>query len=97
MTEEQEKQLKAAVARGAQAAEEYRILEQAFSHIRSSLDSANVKTKSGPNGDEDRQEIHRTRLNLDRLEKTFKRFIRDGQMAEKTLTEKVREKFRRVS
>ncbi len=82
-----EEQLREHVSRGQEAQKvlDNPIVKLAFTHLKTATLSAMKKTKGGPKGDEDRQELHRLLLTVDRFESIFQRLVRDGELAEKQL------------
>lgn len=93
-----EDELKERVSRGQRADEILgdEIVKMALSHLHTTALSVMKKTRSGPKGDEDRQELHRLLLTTDRFESFFVRLVRDGRLAERELTKR-KTLLRRVS
>lgn len=95
MSDERE-QLKEAVSHGNDAREllENPLIQGFLSRHRERLNAQMRKTKYGD--DDDRREIWRKHQTLDWFEMELSRFIRDGDLAEKSLLEMAKGAIRRV-
>jgi phage portal protein BeeE len=84
--------LKAQVADGQDAEELINKLSPSFTAIRADLYRSFTKTKFKDS--EDRDEVWRKVQSLDWLENNIKRRIRNGENANKTLLQRMKDKFR---